>query len=103
MNIGQSIKNLRKAKGINQATFAESVGITQTYLSQIENGHKEPSTYVLRLIAEEIEMPLPILFWFSVEETDILPRKKQAFKTLKPAVDALLKEFFIDTTKTKNN
>jgi len=101
MNIGQSIKKLRKAKGINQVTFAEFVGITQTYLSQIENGHKEPSTYVLNLISEELEIPLPILFWFSVEETDIIPKKKQAFKTLKPAVDALLKEFFIDVSKIK--
>lgn len=95
MKIGQGIKILRQNKFPKQKQyqFAEHVGITQTYLSQIEGGKKEASTEVLNSIAEYCGVPLAVLFWFSIEEEDIAKNKKQAFRIVKPSVDAMIETF----------
>jgi XRE family transcriptional regulator, regulator of sulfur utilization len=91
MKLGQSIKKLRvnKARQI-QGLFAQNIGITQSYLSQIETGQKEPSTEILQKIADYFEVPLPILFWYGIEESDIKPEKAEYYKVLKPAIDSLI-------------
>ena len=43
MNLGETIKLLRKRNGLNQSQLAELCEITVTYLSLIENGKKEPT------------------------------------------------------------
>jgi len=37
MTIGENISRIRQDKGLTQAEVAEKAGITQAYLSQIEN------------------------------------------------------------------
>ena len=94
MKIGNGIKVLRKKSGLSQTEFANSIGINQSYLSQIEGGKKNPSTDLLEKIANHFKTPLPILFWFCVDESDIKESKKlEAFKIVKPSIDALIKEF----------
>ncbi|XHR94461.1 helix-turn-helix domain-containing protein [Mucilaginibacter sp. UC70_90] len=44
MNIGKAIKELRVNKKLNQSELAEACGLTQTSLSQIENGIKTPKS-----------------------------------------------------------
>lgn len=96
MNIGMSIRNIRKERvpQLTQYEFAQHIGITQTYLSQIETGAKTPKISVLETISEKFEIPLPIIFWFGLEEKDIAEHKKEYFKFLKPTVDAMIDEFF---------
>lgn len=100
MNIGQSIKKLRKDKLLSQSDLASNAGITQTYLSQIENGVKNASTDVLNKIAFELDIPLPILYWYSLEREDIKPSKHKAYMFLKPSIDAMIEQFFIRNDKT---
>lgn len=103
MNIGQSIKKLRKDMTISQSDLASNAGISQTYLSQIENGAKNPSTDVLNKIAFELDIPLPILYWYGLEREDIKPSKHKAYMFLKPSIDAMIEQFFtIDKTKPFN-
>jgi transcriptional regulator with XRE-family HTH domain len=94
MNIGQAVKELRKRKfpEMKQYQFAKRIGITQTYLSQLENGQKQASTEVLQNVADACNIPLAILFWFSIEEKDIVTRKQAAFKMLKPSIDIMINE-----------
>ncbi len=42
MNL-ETLKVIRKGKQIRQTDLADSIGITQTYISQIENGKRNPS------------------------------------------------------------
>lgn len=51
MDIGEQIKALRKEKGLSQAEFAKTVGISQPHLSRVENGHENISKSVQELIA----------------------------------------------------
>jgi transcriptional regulator with XRE-family HTH domain len=96
MNIGQAIRNIRKERTphLNQSEFAKLIGITQTYLSQIETGAKTPNISVLDTISKEFEIPLPIIFWLGINEEDIAEDKRGYFRFLKPTVDAMINEFF---------
>ena len=88
MNLGLAVKTLRKNKGLTQGNLCEMVGITQSYLSQVENGNKEPSIYVVKKIANALEIPMAMLFWFALTEKDVDDSKVQLFKSLKPSVDS---------------
>jgi transcriptional regulator with XRE-family HTH domain len=94
MNLGNTIKDLRKHKGFTQDEFAGKCDITQTYLSQIENDQREPNLSTLKEISKQLDIPLPILFFLSLDEEDIKPQKRKAFKTIGPAVRSLVNEFF---------
>ncbi len=42
MTFGQRLRELRKAKGMNQKELADKVGIDFTYLSKLENDRMSP-------------------------------------------------------------
>ncbi|KAF2334558.1 helix-turn-helix domain-containing protein [Flavobacterium nitrogenifigens] len=94
MNLGSVIKDIRKQKGQTQTEFASSCGITQTYLSQIENNTKEPNLSTLKEISSKLDIPLPILFFMSLNDDDIAPEKRKAFEIINPSVKSLINEFF---------
>lgn len=94
MNLGTTIKNLRLQKGFKQNSFAEQCGITQTYMSQIENNAKEPNLSTLKVISEKLSIPLPVLFFLSLSMDDIDPEKREAFKHLDPSIKSMISEFF---------
>ncbi|RZJ63471.1 MAG: XRE family transcriptional regulator [Flavobacterium sp.] len=94
MDLGTVIRDIRKVKGQTQTEFAITCGITQTYLSQIENNGKEPNLSTLKIIAEHLEVPLPILFFLSLDEDDISIEKRQAFEMLSPSVKKLINDIF---------
>lgn len=94
MDLGTIIKNTRKQQRQTQNEFAESCGISQTYLSQIENNAKEPNLSTLKEISKNLEIPLPILFFLSLNEEDIPEEKRKAFEIVNPSVKSLINEFF---------
>lgn len=94
MNIGQGIRTLRKNKLMNQENFASSLGITQSYLSLIEKGHRKPSLEVLQKMSDILNIPLSVLFWFGIEREDVEEKKKYAYDILKPTIDNLINEVF---------
>jgi transcriptional regulator with XRE-family HTH domain len=94
MDIGRSIKQLRKHHCISQLDFAKHVGISQTFLSLVESGKRDCSIHFLESIAKGLDIPLPVLFWFSIEAKDIPDDKKEHFEFLKPSIDALIKSIF---------
>lgn len=59
--IGEAISNRRKALNISQGELCKKVGVSQTYLSQIENGKKFPVIPMLLKILGEVEMELNVL------------------------------------------
>jgi XRE family transcriptional regulator, regulator of sulfur utilization len=96
MDLGNTIKSIRKQKGIKQNSFAELCDISQTYLSQIENNQKEPNISVLKTICFNLNVSLPILFFLSLDERDIPDKKKQAYAIIGPTVKTLLNELLYD-------
>jgi XRE family transcriptional regulator, regulator of sulfur utilization len=97
MDLGITIKTIRQQKGIRQISLAEQCNITQTYLSQLENNVKEPNISTLRTISEKLGLPLPILFFLSLDTEDIKPEKRNAYSHLAPSIKAMIAEFFSNT------
>ncbi len=94
MDLGNTIKDIRKSRSLSQGAFAIECGITQTYLSQIESNQKEPTLSVLKKIAERLGIPLPLLFFQSMTEEDIQPSKREIFGIIGPAVKNLIDDMF---------
>jgi DNA-binding XRE family transcriptional regulator len=93
MNIGKAIKEIRiEHTDLNQGDFALKIGISQTYMSQIENNKKTPSTELLQKIGEMLNIPMQFLLWFSLTEEDVPKRKRDIYNHLKPTIDAMIKE-----------
>ncbi len=94
MELGSAIKNFRIQKGIKQNTLAEKCEISQTYLSQIENNVKEPNLSTLRIISKNLGIPLPVLVFMSLDESDITPQKRASYKHIEASIKSMLTAFF---------
>ncbi|MBA9074729.1 transcriptional regulator with XRE-family HTH domain [Flavobacterium gossypii] len=94
MDLGTVIKNIRKDRQQTQNELAANCDITQTYLSQIEGNKKEPNLSVLKKISACLDVPLPVLFFLSLNEQDIDPNKREAFKLLNLPLKNLVGDVF---------
>ena len=56
MNYRSIIKNKREKMGLSQHQLAKKLGITQTFLSEIERGRKNPSLEQFFCICEVLEI-----------------------------------------------
>lgn len=61
MTAGEIIRLIRIVDGISQGELAKRLNVTNAYLSQIENGRKEPSLSLLKVFSEQTRVPLPLL------------------------------------------
>ena len=66
--VGQTIRSLRKAKGISQDVLSGFAGIARTHLSMIENGTKQANFETIWKIAGALEMQ-PSELVAKIEET----------------------------------
>jgi transcriptional regulator with XRE-family HTH domain len=57
-SIGKNIALIRKEKGLSQEDLAGLCEIDRSYLSEIENGHKNMSVLILLKIAHALEIKL---------------------------------------------
>ncbi|WP_339283750.1 helix-turn-helix transcriptional regulator [Oceanobacillus sp. FSL K6-3682] len=62
MEIGKRIRNLRLAKDLSVNGLAKKAYISQSYLSDIENGRTAPSLDKLTLICEALDISLSEFF-----------------------------------------
>jgi len=58
VQLGNRIRDLRKRNAWSQVELAEMLGIDRSYLSEIENGKKDPSLRILKTIADGFHMSL---------------------------------------------
>lgn len=75
--IGKRFKAVRLSYGDDQITFAEKLGISQSYLSAIERGTRQPSVRVMKTLAD---MGFSIDWIYSGKSSDNLKslKKRQA-------------------------
>jgi transcriptional regulator with XRE-family HTH domain len=66
--IGERIRFYRQARRKTQTVVAGLAGVTEDYLSQIEQGLKTPSTTVLHRLARVLGVPTSVLFGESSAE-----------------------------------
>lgn len=59
--IGQKIIKLRKQKNLTQEDLAGEAEVDRSYLSEIENGHKNVSVQTLKKIADALGVKMSVL------------------------------------------
>ena len=90
--IGRKIRELREANRLTQAGFAERIGISTSYLNQIENNQRSISASVLLALAETFRVDIAD---FSSGESDRLlsalseTLSDPVFETFKPSLQEL--------------
>ena len=61
MKIGGSIKRIRTNRGLTQEEFAKEVGISRSYLGDLENNRKSPTVETLEKISIKMETAIEYL------------------------------------------
>lgn len=62
ISVGERIRTLRKKRGLTLQKFSEQVGVSTSYLSQIENARANTNLNILQRIASALQVPLVDLF-----------------------------------------
>jgi len=94
MDLGTVIKKIRKERRQTQEELAALCDITQTYLSQIESNRKEPNISKLKEISKHLGVPLPVIFYLSLNENDVAPEKREVFEKLNSPLKNLINDVF---------
>lgn len=86
---GEALRLVRSFHDMNQSELASSLGISRSYLSEIESGKKAPSLELLQKYATLFDLPLSALVFFS-ERVDEHPRDQRVRNFLGGKAIALL-------------
>lgn len=82
--VGETIRELRKIKGISQEELAFKASLNASHLSKIERGEKSPTLESLEKIVNALEISFPELFVNSTTG------KPETDKTIIDKIDAKL-------------
>jgi transcriptional regulator with XRE-family HTH domain len=70
MNVRQAIKEIRKRQGLSQEELAGDASISQTALSQIENGRR-PSVDTMSRISKALKTPEALIHLSTLEKDNV--------------------------------
>ena len=91
MDISQALKKSRELKGMTQLTLAKQAGISASYLSQLEQGKRDPKLTLLTKLSNAIGIPVAILFFLAADEKELSGLGEQLSKDLTFTAWAFLK------------
>lgn len=85
--LNDALRLAREFHNLNQSQAADKLGVSQSFLSEIESGKKTPSLEILQKYAEAFSLPASAFLRFleSLDENSVRPQfeKKVADKVLK--------------------
>ena len=70
--IGDKIRETRKKNGLSLADLAERIGVSDSYLSQLERNNVDPSISVLRKLSSALNVPIVTFFDATYEEPVVI-------------------------------
>jgi transcriptional regulator with XRE-family HTH domain len=72
LDYGAAVRRLRLERGLGLNDLAARAGVSASYLSEVERGHKRPSTDVLALLARAFGMaPSELLAYVEASSEDL--------------------------------
>ncbi|MEF2966709.1 cupin domain-containing protein [Paenibacillus sp. M1] len=80
MDIGSTVRAIRKRKNITIAQICEKTGLSQGFMSQVETNKTSPSIATLESIAQALEVPLAYLL-LKKEDRMRIVRKQERRET----------------------
>jgi transcriptional regulator with XRE-family HTH domain len=81
MDIGSSIRTIRKRKNITIAEICEETGLSQGFMSQVETNKTSPSITTLESIAKALNVPLAFLLLKKEERMSVVRKDKRNVTT----------------------
>ena len=63
--LNEALRLLRVFSDISQTEMAQRLGVTKSWISEIENGHKTPTLSLLNSYATVLDIPLSSILFFS--------------------------------------
>ncbi|GIU29707.1 MULTISPECIES: cupin domain-containing protein [unclassified Shewanella] len=73
MDIGESLKRVRKEKGLSQRELAKRAGVTNSTISMIEKNSVSPSVSSLKKVLSGL--PMSLVEFFAIEDTQETEQK----------------------------
>jgi len=75
--VGKNVRRLRVEQHMTQESLAHEADVTTSFLSQIENGKRNPTVGLLAAIADALAVPIVELFLDSTVQPDRRPSRLQ--------------------------
>lgn len=89
-NIGSALFSIRQERGYSQVEFARILGISRSYLSEIETGVKNPSLQLLESIGDKLGIPLAVIYLKALSADDIpYPNKEEILTAIRPHIEKI--------------
>ncbi len=79
--ISKALKTIRQFHKVKQKDFADKIGIVPSYISEIENGKKEPSLEIIEKYSKEFNIPVSSILLFSEQIDDNKKHEKLRIKS----------------------
>ena len=96
MNLGVSIKLVRKKLGVSQAGLCAQCGMSQTALSQIENGLKRPGPKTIKKLCAAMGIPELSLYILAMDASCIPESRRHLYEVFYPSIKNLLLQLVTD-------
>ena len=100
--LGDKIRKIRKSEGLTMAALSEKVGVSESYISQLERGLTDPSVSLLRRLASALQVSVsaffdeeggePIVTRLSEREVSTDKEGRVSFSWVSPAAEGLRME-----------
>ena len=58
-------------KGLTQTALAQKAGISPSYLSQLEQGRRDPKLTLISKLAHALGIPVAVLFFLAADEKEL--------------------------------
>ena len=91
MSIGKAIKKLRERHELSQQNLAESVGISQGYLSLVEKDLREPGFDLIEKIAHVLKVPEQLILLLSCEKNAKIKRFSKPLRDIILLADDIIR------------
>lgn len=99
-DFGSFIKGIRKSKGLTLAELSEESGVSQPFLSQIENNKRKPSSEILNKLAKPLGIsPLTLMYKAEYADKDEVESLQRAEKILKEIDTYKDDDYYFDSSK----
>ena len=76
MSVGKTIKQIRKQRKLTQQELADELKLSRSYLSDIENGRKQPSIKTTQALADKLNVTIAYLTSGSKMYSDLTDDEK---------------------------
>lgn len=86
MNIGETIRSLRKERGLNQKVLAAKLGISQTYLSQLETNKKNASPSLIKVLCKKLRISVGGFYMLSLTVDDVPENTRGIYECFLPTL-----------------